>query len=73
MKDGCAAVAARIDIRKSALTDSAADATRRELRSAYHAALDEMGADAIGELKAWPKRVKAVTQEKFSYRCASAT
>ena len=26
-----------------------------------------MGADAIGELKAWPKRVKAVTQEKYSY------
>ena len=24
-----------------------------------------MGADAIGELKAWPKRVKAVTQEKY--------
>ena len=36
--------------------------------TAYHAALDEMGADAIGELKAWPKRVKAVTQEKFSYQ-----
>ena len=27
-----------------------------------------MGADAIGELKAWPKRLKAVTQEKFSYK-----
>ena len=52
---------------EAALTDSAADATRRELRAAYHAALDEMGADAIGELKAWPKRVKAVTQEKYSY------
>ena len=52
----------------AALTDAAADATRRELRAAYHAALDEMGADAIGELKAWPKRVKAVTQEKYSYQ-----
>ncbi len=52
----------------AALTDAAADATRRELRAAYHAALDEMGADAIGELKAWPKRVAAVTQEKFSYK-----
>ncbi len=53
---------------EASLTDSAADATRRELRGAYHAALDEMGADAIGELKAWPKRLKAVTQEKFSYK-----
>jgi methylmalonyl-CoA mutase len=51
---------------EAALSDSTADATRRELRSAYHAALHEMGADAIGELKAWPKRVKAVTQEKYS-------
>ncbi len=50
------------------MTESTADPTRRELRAAYHAALDEMGADAIGELKAWPKRVKAVTQEKFSYQ-----
>ncbi|HEY7639309.1 MAG TPA: methylmalonyl-CoA mutase family protein [Steroidobacteraceae bacterium] len=53
---------------QTALSDSAADATRRELRAAYHAALDEIGADAIGELKAWPKRVKAVTQEKYSYQ-----
>lgn len=53
---------------ETALNDSSADATRRELRGAYHAALDETGADAIGELKAWPKRVTAVTQEKYSYR-----
>lgn len=52
----------------AALTDAAADPTRRELRAAYHRALDEMGADAIGELKAWPKRVAAVTQEKYSYQ-----
>ena len=40
----------------------------RELRAAYHGALDEMGADAIGELKAWPKRFKSVTQEKYLYK-----
>jgi methylmalonyl-CoA mutase len=51
----------------TALNDEAADATRRELRAAYHDALDQMGPDAIGELKAWPKRVAGVTQEKYSY------
>ncbi|HEX7114729.1 MAG TPA: methylmalonyl-CoA mutase family protein [Steroidobacter sp.] len=52
----------------AALNDSAVDPTCRELRAAYNRALEEMGPEAIGELKAWPKRVKGVTQEKYSYQ-----
>ncbi len=43
------------------------DSTRRDLRAAYNAALDELGAEGIGELKAWPARSKAVTDETYSY------
>ena len=50
-----------------ALDDASTDPTRRELRATYHAALDEMGPEAVGELKAWPKRRADVTQEKYSY------
>ena len=50
------------------LSDARADATRRELRAAYNGALEEMGSAAIGELKAWPGRVTAATQETYSYK-----
>ena len=52
----------------SALTDASADATRRELRAAYNRALDEIGAEGIGELKAWPARVKGATDPTYSYK-----
>jgi len=58
---------APLDRYPAAALGSEADATRRELRAAYNAALDEVGADAIGELKAWPARSKAVTDETYSY------
>jgi methylmalonyl-CoA mutase len=52
----------------AALTDAAADGTKRELRAAYNKALDEMGAEAVGELKAWPARVRSATDETYSYK-----
>jgi methylmalonyl-CoA mutase len=51
----------------AALAEPMADATRRELRAAYNSALDELGAEAIHELKAWPARVKAFTDDTYSY------
>lgn len=53
---------------EAALTDAAADGTKRELRAAYNKALDAMGADAVGELKAWPARVRSATDETYSYK-----
>ncbi|HVP69878.1 MAG TPA: methylmalonyl-CoA mutase family protein, partial [Gemmatimonadaceae bacterium] len=44
-----------------------ADATRRELRAAYHRALDEMGPEAVSDLTAWPARVRAVSEERYAY------
>src|SRR3984885_11537521 len=41
-----------------ALSEAAADATRRELRLRYNRALDEAGPEAVAELKAWPARVR---------------
>jgi methylmalonyl-CoA mutase len=52
----------------AALTDTAADGTKRELRAAYNKALDAMGSDAVGELKAWPTRVRSATDETYSYK-----
>ena len=52
----------------AALTDAAADGTKRELRAAYNKALDMMGAEAVGELKAWPARVRSATDETYSYK-----
>jgi methylmalonyl-CoA mutase len=52
----------------TALTDAAADGTKRELRAAYNKALDTMGAEAVGELKAWPARVRSATDETYSYK-----
>jgi isobutyryl-CoA mutase len=51
-----------------ALEDESADATRRELRVAYNSALDEIGAEGLGELKRWPERVRGVSDQKYSYK-----
>ncbi|MGB6603117.1 MAG: methylmalonyl-CoA mutase family protein, partial [Steroidobacteraceae bacterium] len=51
-----------------ALTEKSADATRRELRAAYTHALDEIGAQAVAELKAWPERARAATAATYSYK-----
>jgi isobutyryl-CoA mutase len=51
-----------------ALADAGADATRRELRAAYNRALDEVGAEGVNDLKAWPARMRAATEETYSYK-----
>ena len=51
---------------ESVLAD--ADATRAELRRAYNRALDEIGVEGVGELKAWPARARAATADTYSYR-----
>jgi len=48
--------------------EAGSDGTLRELRSAYNRALDEIGSEGIGELKAWPKRVAEVSGEHYSYK-----
>jgi len=53
---------------EQALTDPDVDATRRELRAAYNRALEEVGSEGVGELKAWPSRVRAATSDSYSYR-----
>jgi len=45
-----------------------ADATRRELRAAYNNALQEIGEEALAELRAWPDRVRSVTDERYVYK-----
>jgi methylmalonyl-CoA mutase len=52
----------------AALSDAAADATRRELRAAYNRSLDEIGAEGVAELKAWPARVRSATDTTYSYK-----
>ncbi len=54
-------------ISAAALTEATADATRRALRAAYNAALDEVGAAGIAELAAWPARVQAATAATYTY------
>ncbi|HTV77691.1 MAG TPA: methylmalonyl-CoA mutase family protein [Steroidobacteraceae bacterium] len=49
------------------LTAADADATLRQLRSAYNQVLLEVGAPGIAALKAWPQRVHAITEERYSY------
>jgi methylmalonyl-CoA mutase len=55
-------------IPQAALVDTRSDATRCELRAQYNQALEQMGADAVGELKAWPARVRLATGETYSYK-----
>ncbi|HWX70518.1 MAG TPA: methylmalonyl-CoA mutase family protein [Steroidobacteraceae bacterium] len=52
---------------QEAVDDAAADATRRELRAAYNRALDEVGSEALAELKAWPARRQAATEATYTY------
>jgi len=40
---------------------------RRELAVAYNRALEEVGPEALAELAAWPARVRAATNETYSY------
>jgi methylmalonyl-CoA mutase len=47
---------------------ASADATLRALRAAYNAALDEVGAEGVAELKRWPARVEAATAQTYSYK-----
>src|SRR5256884_892597 len=51
-----------------ALTEASLDATRRELRAAYNRALDEIGAEGLSDLRAWPSRGRAATHATYSYR-----
>jgi methylmalonyl-CoA mutase len=51
----------------AALTAAAADATLRALRSAYNQALTDIGPEGIAALKEWPARVRAVTEDRYSY------
>lgn len=53
---------------QAALNDSGTDATRRELRVAYNAALDSIGTEGVEALKRWPQRVKEITQAQYSYK-----
>ena len=55
-------------ITHDALNDAASDATRRELRAAYNRALEEVGVEGVGELKAWPARVRSATDATYSYK-----
>jgi isobutyryl-CoA mutase len=47
--------------------DAVADDTRRALRTLYNAALDEIGTEGVGQLKAWPARVQAATDPTYTY------
>jgi methylmalonyl-CoA mutase len=51
-----------------ALGEPGADETRRELRTAYNRAVDGIGAEGVGELQAWPARVRAATEPTYSYK-----
>ena len=53
---------------EGALSEGSADATKLELRRAYNRALDEIGTEGVGALKAWPARAAAATAEKYSYK-----
>ncbi len=41
-----------------------ADAALDELRAAYNRALDEVGAEAVAALRAWPAREQGVTDAR---------
>ncbi|MGA7538950.1 MAG: methylmalonyl-CoA mutase family protein, partial [Steroidobacteraceae bacterium] len=52
---------------EATLIESAGDGTRRQLRAAYNRALEEIGPEGIGELRAWPARAHAATAETYTY------
>jgi isobutyryl-CoA mutase len=51
-----------------ALKEPGADATRRALRAGYNRLLDEIGAEAVAELKGWPARARAATDKTYRYK-----
>ena len=53
---------------QEALEERSGDATRRELRAAYNRALEQIGAEAVAELRAWPERVRSATDATYSYK-----
>ncbi|HEX9473983.1 MAG TPA: methylmalonyl-CoA mutase family protein [Steroidobacteraceae bacterium] len=55
-------------IAAAALADDAADATRLELRRAYNLALEQIGAEGLELLRAWPARAAAATADSFQFR-----
>jgi isobutyryl-CoA mutase len=50
------------------LEESAADATRRELRRQYNRALDAVGSEGVGQLKAWPARAREASGKTYAYK-----
>jgi len=52
----------------AAAIDTGMDASRQELRRAYNAALDEVGAEGIELLKQWPERARLATADQYSYQ-----
>ncbi|HXB19192.1 MAG TPA: methylmalonyl-CoA mutase family protein [Steroidobacteraceae bacterium] len=53
---------------QEALEERAGDATRRELRAAYNRALEQIGAEGVAQLRAWPERVRSATDATYSYK-----
>jgi isobutyryl-CoA mutase len=51
-----------------ALDEESADPTRRALRAAYNHALEEIGAEALAELRAWPARARAASDPTYAYK-----
>jgi isobutyryl-CoA mutase len=60
--------ATEADALSASATTGAVDETRRALRAAYNAAVDEVGPEAIGELKHWPARAAAASADTYSYK-----
>ncbi|MGH8252927.1 MAG: methylmalonyl-CoA mutase family protein [Steroidobacteraceae bacterium] len=50
------------------LADAAADATRLEMRRAYNQALEDIGAEGVGLLKAWPARAEGASADQFHFK-----
>jgi isobutyryl-CoA mutase len=50
------------------LNEERADGTRRALRTAYNRALDEIGAEGVAELRAWPERVRTASDATYAYK-----
>ncbi len=56
-----------------ALCAAEADASRCELRAAYNQALQQVGAEALAELRGWPERLRAATEPSYSYQVRGRT
>ena len=44
------------------------DASRKQLRRAYNAALDEVGVEGVELLKQWPERARQATADQYRYQ-----